>query len=187
MSPSTQDPALVVVENNAQAALDDPVAFHNRYAFPLDVQYQNARRYADYLTKCANAKISIEAGRAPSSSWPTMPHEVGMSIDMAGYKWAEPSMDGPRTLDEVSPTFSSLQAPQDHTQSGSTTGPQSGMGNAPGTMVLGNLIPGTNVIAMGIGDTCVEGDTRKIPGPTGSLITIRKHNTPWGGIWEVIQ
>lgn len=129
-----------------QAALDalaDPVAYHNNIAFPRDVAYWNQRRYTNYARECANKSLSIDAGRAPASDWPTIPFEVGVGVSTDGYKNAEPGMDGPNTLDQVDPVkFPVLTAPADNTMSRSTTGPQSGLGNPAGTMVLGILIPG---------------------------------------------
>ncbi len=174
-----RDSAGVAITSTDATSL--PAAQANQLASSrVTVAILNANLKSNYLSKFADWKISVDAGKAPNTGWPLPPKAwVVGSPDAAGFQYPVVGPD---------PVCAVPDIPEDHTQSQSMTGPQSGLGNPPGTMVLGVLIPGTSGIYSALpGDTCKEGTTKTIPGPSGTLLTLRKHNTPWGGYWETVS
>ncbi len=106
-----------VIDQSALDALSDPVGFHNTRVFPVQKQIEDLKRYSNYLTLCANAKLSIDAGRAAASTWPPIPFEVGTEVSsdagLPGLKYPDTTSNGPRTLDQVDPAYVALPAPPD--------------------------------------------------------------------------
>jgi len=119
---STQPDPLPPLDLNSPTGRADGIAFRHQMML-LDVAMFNRARYERYALQCNSQAVGISAGRVDPNAkpyvpgqagWPSMPHEVLVDKDAAGFEYVEQGQDGPRTLDQVDPVnFRVLIAPPD--------------------------------------------------------------------------
>lgn len=138
------------------------------------VQRKNAELQAGYDAAIAAYNAMMASGSFPVVHAPTAPLSfVFVPADQTGTGMPSYEQSGPPVIGTIplAAVNNALNPPPN---------------TAPGVMMIGERIAGTNVYQALKGDTMPEGATKTIPGPDGTPITVRKHNVPWGGYWEVV-